>query len=182
MVPQNPSYKMDLKIIQWNLNGFYTRQEFLLLLMMDYNPSVVCLQETNLKGSYCSKLKNYSLAFKNRANTEHASGGVATYIKKEIHFEEVKLNTNMEVVAVKILSDMEVCICNIYIPNWLSFNLQDQKNLISQLPKPVIIVGYFNSHNTLWGCRRTDPRGKTIDQLLRGSSTLLVQKIKFFFF
>ena len=149
MVPQTPSYKMDLKIIQWNLNGFHTRQEFLLLLMMDYNPSVVCLQETNFKGSYCSKLKNYSLAFKNRANTDHASGGVATYIKKEIYFEEVKLNTSMEVVAVKILSDMEVCICNIYIPNWLSFNLQDLKNLISQLPKPFIIVGDFNSHNTL---------------------------------
>ena len=67
MVPQNPSYKMDLKIIQWNLNGFYIRQEFLLLLMMDHNPCVVCLQETNFKGSYCSKLKNLLLRFQKQS-------------------------------------------------------------------------------------------------------------------
>ena len=73
---------MPIKIIQWNLNGFYSRLEYLQSLIDKEQPEIICLQETNFKG--LSKLKNYKAFTKNRT-TDHASGGVAIYIKDTIY-------------------------------------------------------------------------------------------------
>ena len=40
------------------------------------------------------------------------------------------------------------------------------ENLIAQLPPPILLLGDFNSHSTLWGCSKTDLRGKMIEDLL----------------
>ena len=38
------------KILQWNCRGIGPNYEELLLLLNKYNPKIVCLQETFLKG------------------------------------------------------------------------------------------------------------------------------------
>ena len=65
--------KSSLQIIQWNLNGFYSRFEDLQLLIDNFQPQIICLHETNFK----QQIKNYKTFNKNR-NCTHASGGVAT--------------------------------------------------------------------------------------------------------
>ena len=67
---------MPVKIIQWNLNGFHSRLEYLQLLIDKEQPEIICLQETNFKGLSSGKLKNYKAFTKNRY-TVHASGAVA---------------------------------------------------------------------------------------------------------
>ena len=42
----------------------------------------------------------------------------------------------------------------------------DLDNLISQLLPPILLLGDFNAHSTLWGCSKTDLRGKMIEDLL----------------
>ena len=46
------------------------------------------------------------------------------------------------------------------------FNSTDLENLIAQLPPPILLLGDFNAHSTLWGCSKTDLRGKMIEDLL----------------
>ena len=46
------------------------------------------------------------------------------------------------------------------------FNSTDLENLIAQLPPPILLLGDFNAHSTLWGCCKTDLRGKMIEDLL----------------
>ncbi len=52
-------------------------------------------------------------------------------------------------------------LCYAYIPN--AFQLD---NLYSQISGAVLIVGDFNSHDLIWGSRRTDRRGKIFGEFL----------------
>jgi len=74
--------------------------------------------------------------------------------------------TNLEVIAINITAKYKVTICNIYIPNSQEFNSTHIQNIIDQLLTPFIILGDFNSHNTLWGCINTDHRGTKIEKIL----------------
>ena len=49
------------------------------------------------------------------------------------------------------------------IPPSTALHLRDLTHLESQLPKPVVIVGDFNSHNDLWGGNKTDAKGRVME-------------------
>ena len=91
----------------------------------------MCLQETNFKNSFCANLRNFSPVFKNRRNTDFASGGVAVYTKSHIHHEKVKLNTNLEAVAISTITPSKFCISNTSIPNRHEINLTSNAALSS---------------------------------------------------
>jgi len=55
-----------LNILQWNLNGFFKKQNELKLIINNLNPQKICLQETNFKEDYTAPLKEYSGFSKNR--------------------------------------------------------------------------------------------------------------------
>ena len=141
---------MPIKIIQWNLNEFYNRLEYLQLLIDKEQPEIICLQETNFKGLSSGKLKNYKAFAKNRS-TVHANGGVAIYIKDTIHSREIAITSNLGIVAIKVMLPTNLHICNIYLPNSQHLDQVKLTRIFSQLPKPFIITGDFNSHNILWG-------------------------------
>ena len=119
---------------------------------------IICLQETNIKGLSSDKLKNYKAFTKNRS-TDHASGGVVIYIKDTIHSQEIVITSNLKVVATRVMLPTNLHICNIYLPNSQHLDEVELTRIFSQLPKPFIIRGDFNSHNILWGSHKTDTRG-----------------------
>ena len=56
----------------------------------------------------------------------------------------------------------------------MDLDLHKLSDLIKQLPKPFIIAGDFNSHNTLWGSQRTNGRGKILNEILKDPDILLL--------
>lgn len=73
----------------------------------------------------------------------------------------------MEVIVASVkLNDFELNICNIYLPNQHKFKKNDIENIIRQISSPFIITGDFNSHNIIWGSKKTDNRGKEIEKIL----------------
>lgn len=135
--------------------------------MSDEKPDIMCIQETNFKNNTFKSIKNFDIHFKNRSNCISASGGVATYINKNILNEEIKLNTTLEAVASSIfLQSKKICICNLYLPNSHELEEYEIINLITKLPKPFILLGDLNCHNPLWGSKTTDTRGKKIENIL----------------
>lgn len=152
--------------IQWNVNGFYARKENITLVLAKYSPDIMGLQETNFKDTHTAILKGYRAYARNRINPNIASGGVAIYIKDSFTSEEVILNTTLEAIAIKIQFPKKITVCSIYMPNSQKLNATDIENLIRQLPRPFLILGDFNSHNTLWGSQSTDTRGKCMEQIL----------------
>lgn len=167
-----------MNIIQWNIDGFYKRNVDIQRILYDLKPNILCFQETNLKHTQSSQIKDYNGYFKNRVNPGRASGGVAIFTKDNIESEEVYLNTHLEAIAVSIKLQKQICICNIYLPDSTPLTLHDLSQIISQLPKPFVILGDFNSRNTLWGSSYTDNRDKIMERLLERSDLILLNNGK----
>lgn len=122
---------------------------FLKILINDFSPQVLCLQETNFKGNSCAQLRGYKSVFCNRRDALIASGGVATFVKQDVFRHNIPLQTSLEATAVSIKLNIVVTVCNIYLPNSQTLNILELDNIITQLPKPFIVVGDFNSHNIM---------------------------------
>lgn len=166
---------MATKIIQWNINGLHAHTEFLEKLIQDESPDIICIQETNFKLNSVKKIKNFKSLHKNRTNCLAASGGIVIYVNNNIHCEEIKLNTKLEAIACyAIINSKKISICNLYIPNSHFLQKSEITDLIKELPKPYIIMGDFNSHNTLWGSKTTDTRGKMIENTLNDLNLILL--------
>lgn len=157
---------LKFTLLQWNCCGYFQHIENIKQLISEYQPNVLCLQETNFKPDYSPTLRHYDVYNTNRETGKKASGGAAIFVAKEVHSVEVNLTTNLEAVAITIWVPTPITICNVYLP--ASHNLVSQEliNLISQLPSPFILTGDFNAHNQLWGSKSTKPRGKLIENVL----------------
>ena len=84
------------RILQWNCRGLKANYEEALLLLKDYKPAALCLQETHLKDSDNISIRNYTAFHTFSANNERAAGGVSIFINN------IPLNTNLQAVAVFI--------------------------------------------------------------------------------
>jgi len=165
----------NIKILQWNMNGFNKKYEEITILIQDHNPDIICIQETNYKNDNITNLSNYDGYNKNRTDSARASGGVAIYIKSIYPSRQLTISTDIEAIVVTIkLTNNDINICNIYLPNHKTFDQTDINNIIKQLPKPFIIVGDFNSHNVIWGSDNTDQRGKVIEKILDDNDIILL--------
>ena len=71
-------------IIQWNCRGFKANYDEINLLIQDYNPVAICLQETFLKTDDEFNLKNYSIYNYFSTKPERAAGGVSIIINSII--------------------------------------------------------------------------------------------------
>lgn len=104
-----------------------------------------------------------------------ASGGVAIFIKDDITYKEIPINTSQEAIAVSIkLLDQQLSICNVYIPSSIPLSATILNDLINQIPKPVVMVGDFNAHNSIWGAVSTDHRGQETEEFIETSNLHLL--------
>lgn len=63
---------------------------------------------------------------------------------------QLTINTDIEAIVTTVkLTNNDINICNMYLPNHKPFTDTDINNIIKQLPQPFIIVGDFNSHNVI---------------------------------
>ncbi|KAG5889448.1 hypothetical protein JTB14_000916 [Gonioctena quinquepunctata] len=144
------------------------------MLVNEEKPSVICLQETNFTEKRRYIMKHYDSVQKTRNNQIRASGGVTIYTKHFIEAKEIPLSTDYEAIAVILSIPQKMCICNIYIPPDAEININDLDNLIRQLPKPCVILGDFNAHNTIWGCSSTNPKGSKLETFINTSNLVLL--------
>ena len=80
-------------------------------------------------------------------------------LKVELHFK-VTLHT-------------AITFCNLYIPPSTALHLRDLAHVETQLPKPFVIVGDFNSHNYLWEGNKTDANDKVRETFMTRNNICL---------
>ena len=158
---------MAHKIIQWNCRGLRSNYNDLAILLQEHSPTAVCLQETNLKPNTSLSFENYSIinCF-GPANIERACWGVSILIKDGTPHQQITLNTTLQAVAVNINCHRPMTICSVYLPPNRSVDVVELRQLVKQLPKPFMLLGDFNGHHTMWGCRDINPRGRIIEDFL----------------
>ena len=146
---------MTYHILQWNCSVKANFEE-LNILINEKKPVAVCLQETFLKDSDKFTLKYHSSYFKHCSDNDKVSGGVAVIVNNNIPQHSVKLDSALQAVAVSIsVNKTFLYILFISHPRISPIDIKQLDHLIDQLPKPLIIMGHFNSHHALWGCTET---------------------------
>lgn len=150
MNPNNNQIEQSF-LLHWNMNGFYHKFNQLEDIINTYNPSYFALNETRHRKKSSLNFIGYKIIGKSGTldNDNHAHGGVAVMIKNEIQIEEIKLNSELQVVAIRTYFPVKMTIVSIYIPpNRATIpTLQQLNELEKQLPKPFMIVGDVNSRH-----------------------------------
>lgn len=152
-------------IVQWNCNGAKSHMFGIQKIISEWQPFGVCLQETHFRPEESFRLKRYNVFRKDDIPDQRAKGGVAILLKENIPASEVDLQTDFQAVAIQIWYPIKLTICNLYLPRF-DWNSYDLTNLFTQLPKPCLIVGDFNSHSLVWGSTHTDTRGRLVEDVI----------------
>ncbi|KAG1658849.1 RNA-directed DNA polymerase from mobile element jockey [Nymphon striatum] len=149
----------------WNCRGYRSKYDEICRLLNDHNPTAMCLQETRLNGTCTTTIRRYSI-YRRDLPSEHPAGGVCIIVNNQIPHSSVQLNSSLQAIAVRVSMHKVLTICSIYIPPSSPIIAADVEDLLRQLPAPALICGDFNGHNLLWGSRVTNPRGRTIENII----------------
>ena len=146
--------KQNNTILQWNCKGIRANYEELQQLLTNHNPKIACLQETFLKESRSIWFKQYPYNHFNK-DGNRTSGGVSILIRKDLPQSQIHIDTNLQTIIVKATLRKPIQICSIYIPPHNSISDIKMNKLLHYIPKPYLLLGDLNSHNTVWGCQKT---------------------------
>ena len=177
------NYSREGHLISWNCRGISNKKEELQILVKNVMPVAILVQESKIKENQNFELKNYTFNHKPQTinEEENAKGGVGIFVRKEIPYTSVNLNTNFQAIAVQLYLHKKVTLCSIYIPPDRNFTQIELENLIQQLPKPFILSGDFNSHNEIWFDKKTDTRGKIVEKFILENNLCLLDENHFTF-
>lgn len=149
--------------IQWNMNGLYNNLAELQILIRDYSPMVISIQE-----SHVGPKNDTSRTLGGRYTWFHKFGAnrfqsVSLAVLSNIPHESIVLDTELIAVAAKMEGSLNITAVSLYIPCEGIQNFEDKfTHLVNQLDAPFIVMGDFNAHHHLWGCQRNDARGNAI--------------------
>ena len=107
---------MKNTIIQWNYRGLKANYDELQLLLNDYDPAVVCLQETYLEEPNHVTFRNYNLFKTFTVGDGRGTGGVAIIINNKCPSSQIHLKTNIQAVAVSVTLHPTISISSVNIP------------------------------------------------------------------
>ena len=146
-------------IIQWNIRGWYANRQELQLLIKEYNPICITLNETMLDNPSIIKMQNYSPYY----NMDHNTIGNLMLVRKDKTYSPIHLNTNLNAIAISLnRSPNPVNVCSIYLRPNEYLDPDALSNMIDQLPQPFILLGDFNARNEYWFDRITNSRGNRV--------------------
>lgn len=154
-------------IVQWNCRGLnQEKKNSLKILIQDHDPIAICLQETKCKLRSSPKVNGFKSFFKNRASATIAHGGVGILVRDGFEAEEIRLNTDLQAIAVKLYNPSEFSLCNVYVSGGEELRERDVADLVTQLGENFIMLGDFNAHSPLWGGRSRNVRGRIIENVI----------------
>ena len=138
-------------IINWNCRGFRKNSDEIKMLLQDHDPMALCLQETFLRPNKVFSFRKYaSYHCYSLSSDDRAIGGSSILVKHNIIHREIRLNTNLQAVAISLSLHKTFTLCSIYLPPSKRLLEQELDDLIDQLPAPFILTGDFNAHNQIW--------------------------------
>ena len=112
------------------------------------------------------KLKNYTLYNNFKKDGNRASSGVSILARNDIPQHQIHIDTELQAIVVKATLHKLINICNISIPPHDPIRDTKINKLIEQIPKPHLLLGDLNSHSTVWGCQKTNKKGKDLEKVI----------------
>ena len=97
---------------------------------------------------------------------QRPSGGSSILVYSSCPQREIKLITTLQAVTVSVTLEKEITICAVYIPPSFHSETEHLETLLKQLSSPYILVGDFNGHNILWGCKENNHKGNIFEDFI----------------
>ena len=91
-----------MAVIHWNIQGFSAKLDDLNILISDFNPSVIALQESLCSESFTPSIRHFTSYNTCAVGALRASGGVTTLISNTVPQRQIILNTNLQAHAVNV--------------------------------------------------------------------------------
>ena len=142
-----------------------SKKEEVIQLVNIHKPMAIALHETKFWQNKIVNISGYTLYSQNGHFNVTAHGGVALYIYQSTPAQELTLETPYQAVAVRVQLHRPVTLCSIYISQSHEITETAIQDLFEQLPHPIILMGDFNSYNTLWGSEYTNVRGRILEEV-----------------
>ena len=110
--------------------------------------------------------------------SQRSKGGTAVAIKKKITQKRLNIRTTIQVVALEVylIGKGKRTVCSFYLPLTDQMTKEDMRDLLEQLPAPMILLGDFNTHNLLWGSEKMYTRGRMMEKVLIRYNILYINK------
>ena len=134
--------KVDLKIMLSNVRGFNSKKDVIDKIIDVVKPSVICLNETGLRGKSKINIKGYSSFTKNRQ--QKSMGGVSTSVEDSLRASTVKVKESLEEDDEYIITRLDHC-----IPPLNIINIYGQQE--SRAGKEAILGSWYRLMNDLEG-------------------------------
>ena len=113
-------------------------------LIDKYRINFLAIQETKQSGDYHTTLPNFNILSKDGHFNRTQHGGVSLYIHSDVPYQEIIINSPLQVVAAVVQTNIRFSICNIYCPPSQNIDQSLLKQVYDELPKPCMILGDFN--------------------------------------
>ena len=165
------------EFLSWNSRGIWNKKPFLEMYTQKHQPLGIAIQEIKLKKDHHFSISNYCFLSEPLEIDGIAQGGVGFLMHKDVVHRRIPLKTKFQAIAIQARLHKQVTLCNIYINPRQAFTQADLEELTQQLPKPYILTGDFNSHNTLWYDRNTDllGRGQVLETFILENSLNILE-------
>ena len=167
-----------MSIVHWNIRGYRANYEEIKVLIHERSPVCICLQETYHGDTVPFAPTGYTVETADPVVRlvpgERPPRGVMSLISKEYPYYKINLVTNLETIAIRIHVGKQITLCNIYITPDEIISSQQINNLITQLPKPFILVGDFNARSNVWGDVEINDHGQVISDILATSDICIL--------
>jgi len=129
------------------MHGLQANREELSLLLSQYDPTAVCIQETLLHSNITASSKKYSYyGISAVENNGSLHSGVGILVKNTTPHQQLHINTGLQAIALRATCHKTITICSVYLSPSTACNITELENLIGQLP-PVLLLGDFNAHS-----------------------------------
>src|SRR5215831_13384717 len=125
-------------ILQWNCRGIRPNIDEIHILIQNFNPAVICLQETLLTADHSFSIRNFSIYNYVNTSTSRASGGTTILVSSRIFHQKINLDTDLQAVAVHVSISHMIGIYSIYLPPGTALNKNELDKLTNQIPTPLI--------------------------------------------
>ena len=143
----------------WNANGLYGNINELRQFICDHRVDIMLINEVRLNSDKIVNVHGYRCIRKDK-NSKGTGGGVMIFVKNNILFHEIPIETtSVEAVAIQ-LHDRTV-IVSAYKPPQIKLDNRDLDKMFKTSNK-VLIYGDINAKNTAWNCRNTNLNGKML--------------------
>lgn len=169
-------------IISWNCRGIRNKKDCLKLMIRDYDPEAILLQETKLKVDEKIEFRGYDTFLVSIETSGNARGGVAVLAKSSLCPEEIDIQDgigNIQAVAVRLGLSRAFTVCSIYMQASDRVSAEELGKLVSNVGDTTLFSGDFNAHHERWGHTRNDRLGELVNEKIESTEFELLNQTDF---